>query len=430
MMTDAEFFASGHTLLKRMIAWGPLKFAAFLGATAVILLLVPARIVGVYSFPWRGENVGFWFEPNWSFVYAIVLPFLFGSFVHMISLMRRALRRLTSEQLHVITKNGKPAKDFEKYISNRLARRARSLMITSTSLAASLTILDFANDVGTVALYRPRMPSHVDWSTMFVVNHAIPAARNLAFDVVAYSAEGLAIFLGFFFILKFWTFLMVFSDSLRHTNVAFEFDPLVHDPEQRLGLGPLGEFMNVYLTLVIVFEFYILGRRLQLIGKGSDFTISTYLGALTSGAQSVANALSNVLNAKFYQWNTIDFGLWLLLICLTLPLIVGAYFPLWTLRRYVARRRNELWDESARAHEDAKRGGKDAEATKLKIRMKQLEHTQLWPNGDMLGWHLMAISVAIGLAAWAPPLCAYLIALAVVFNLGRWLIRVFRPTSA
>ena len=129
-----------------------------------------------------------------------------------------------------------------------------------------------------------------------------------------------------------------------------------------------------------------------------------------------------------YQWQTIDAGLWALLIFLTLPLVVGAYFPLWTLRRYVRKRRDDLWTESARAHESAKERGDEAEAEKLAKKMKQLEGTQLWPNGDASGWRLLLGSVMIGIGAWAPPLCASLLAAAATLELGKLVLLGVRRT--
>jgi hypothetical protein len=226
-------------------------------------------------------------------------------------------------------------------------------------------------------------------------------------------------------VLKFWQFLNVFSSTFRNENTAYEFHPLIYDPDRRLGLRPLGAFMNLYLLLVLIFEIYVLGRRLQLVGKAGNFSLSTYLTSLAGGARGLAN----ILDERMYQWNTIDAGLWALLIFLTLPLIVGAYLPLWTLRRYVRKRRDDLWADSARAHERARECGDDVEADRLVKRMALLEQTQLWPNGDARGWRLLAASLAVALAAWAPPLCAALIALAVTLELGKWLVGLRRSVG-
>ena len=109
----------------------------------------------------------------------------------------------------------------------------------------------------------------LDWTTMFVTG-TVRYGSNVAFDVVAYAIEAFVIFIGFFFVLKFWLFLSVFSSTLRSDASDYEFQPLLHDPDRTLGLRPLGRFMNLYLFLVIVFEIYILGRRLQLIGKAAS----------------------------------------------------------------------------------------------------------------------------------------------------------------
>jgi uncharacterized membrane protein YhaH (DUF805 family) len=415
-MSNADFFASGHAALKRLIAWSPTALGVRLALAAIVCLMLPARLIGVHSMPTPGDDRGFWFEANWSLMFPLVLPVLFAGFNYMIGLIRHALDVLTSEQLRVIIKRKEATHDFDRYISEHLAESATPLTLAASGLAIVLTLADVWHVLPSI-VHRATRPTYVDWTTMFA-NGRVDYWSNVAFDVVAYTAEGLAIFLGFFFILKFWLFLKIFSDSLRDDAVGYEFNPLVHDPDRRLGLRPLGAFMNLYLLLVIVFETYVLGRRLQLVGKSGLFSVSAYLSALASGARGV----KNLFDPRMYQWNTIDTGLWLLLIFMTLPLIVGAYFPLWTLRRYVRKRRDDLWAESARAHEEAMTQGDEVEAAKLAKQMQVLEDAQLWPNGDATGWRLLAVSLALGIAAWAPPLCAALVALAIALELGKWVI--------
>jgi len=401
--------------MQRVIAWGPIAFAVRLGLTMVLLLMMGSCVAGVHTFPVRYEDRGFWFEPHWSLMFVVVFPALFGGLVHMIPLMRDAVARLTSERLRVITKGGAPAADFESYLATRLSSNATLFSVVCASLAILLTFVHGYSLF--IFVLSGRGAPIVDWSTMFSVGAADPV-KNLIFDLLAYSIEAVVIFIGFFFVLKFWLFLSAFSRTFRDDRTGYEFQPLVYDPDRRLGLRPLGAFMNLYLSLVIVFELYILGRRLQLIGKHGQYSITNYLTTLFDGARS----FRTILNQDLYQWHTIDAGLWALLIFLTLPLVVGAYFPLWTLRRYVRGRRDDLWSECARAYEGAKEAGDEAEAQRLLQRMNLLQHTQLWPNGDARGWRLLTLSVAIGLAAWAPPFCVWLLAVGSTIEFGKWLV--------
>ncbi|MCU1231188.1 MAG: hypothetical protein JWO97_4072 [Acidobacteria bacterium] len=401
--------------MSRFIDWGPVAFGVRLGIAAAVLLLLPAAIVGVHSFPLPGDDRGLWFEPNWSLVYVIVFPSLFGGLVHIISLMRNALRLLTSDAVRVILRDGEPAADFEAYIAKRMAAGATRFRWLCISLAIILTAVHGAT-LARFLITREGMPPVLDWTTEFTTGR-IPFRANVAFDLLAYSVECFVIFVGFFFVLKFWFFLNIFSRALRDESTDYTFNPLINDPDQRLGLRPLGDFMNLYLFLVIVFEAYVLSRRLQLVGKSGDFTLSGYVTALADRAHLLGNALSE----RMYQWHTIDAGLWALLIFMTLPLIVAAYFPLWTLRRYVGKRRLDLWEESVRDHDEAVKREDDIEAARLWKKMSQLKSTQLWPNGDSEGWLLLSGSVAISIAAWAPPFCAWLIGLAATIGAGKLL---------
>ena len=418
-MTNAEFFASGHPVLKRVIAWGAVAFSVRLALMAIVLLLAGARIAGVHSFPLDGDDRGFWFEANWSLMYAIVFPGIFGGLIYMINLMREALARLTAPDLHVITKKRSDTPDFEEYISAEMARHGRGFTWFCIALALTLTAVH-AGSLAAFLIRRRNPPPILDWTVMFTTGR-VTYGSNLAFDVLAYAFEALVIFLGFFFVLKFWTFLTVFSRALRDRDNPYTFDPLLWDRDTRLGLGPLGAFMNLYLLLVIIFELFVLGRRLQLVGKGGVYSLSEYMTMLVDGATKFGNAV----NENLYQWPTIDAGLWASLIFLTLPLIVGAYLPLWTLRRYVRKRRDAMSDATARAYEDAKQRGDEAAAGELRREMEQLERTQLWPNGDAVGWRLLTGSVAIGVAAWAPPLCAGLIGVAFALEIGKRIIPKF-----
>jgi hypothetical protein len=418
-MTNAEFFASGHAILRRLIAWGPIAFGVRLGLAGALLLLLGARIAGVHSFPVGDDDRGFWFETNWSLMYPLVWPAVFGGLVYMINLMRDAIARLTSEPLGVIRRKG-DAPDFGDYIASEMSRNVAGFTTVCITLAVVLQGIHAATLVQFL-IRRRGAPPMLDWTTMFVSGRPSFTA-NVVFDAVAYVFEAFIIFLGFFFVLKFWMFLQVFSRALRDDAAPYEFHPLVHDPDQRLGLRPLGRFMNVYLVLVIVFEVYVLGRRLQLIGKSGVFSLSEYLTAMVD----VVSNYKIALDPRMYQWSTIDGGLWGLLIFLTLPLIVGAYLPLWTLRRYVAKRRDDEWAASARAHEEAKERGDDAAAESLARKMQFLQKTQLWPNGDAIGWRLLVTSVAIALAAWAPPLFVAIAGVAVTLQVGKWLIGI-RP---
>ena len=412
-------------MLKRAIAWGPVAFSVRLGLKGVALLLIVARIIGVHSYPQNGDNRGIWFEPNWSVMYTIVFPAVFGGLIYMITLLRKALGRLT--QIAVIRKAVNGSDDhvpaFEAYVAAEMAKSARPLTWVCAGLAVTLSVIHGAGLIFFL-LSRGRPPVD-DWTTMYRLG-SVPFWGNLLFDIVAYSFECFIIFLGFFFVLKFWLFLHIFSLALRRSGVPYEFDPLVHDPDQTLGLRPLGEGINLYLLLVVVFETYVLGRRLQLITKAGEYTLSEYLTKLVDGSWS----FQRVIDPRLYQWNTIDAGLWALLIFLTLPLIVGAYLPLWTLRRYLKQRRDDLWLESARAHDDARRRGDEQEASALEKRMLQLGKAQLWPNGDASGWRLLGLAVAIALAAWAPPLCAALVATGLGVEIASSVVRSLKSRRA
>jgi len=159
-----------------------------------------------------------------------------------------------------------------------------------------------------------------DWSVAFVFTD-VSRTANLAFDALAYTVQGVAIFLGFFCLMKFWLFMQAFSISLRDRGRPYEYKPWLYDPEHRLGLKPIGRIFNIFLLIVVAFQVYVLIHRLQQIHLRGSYRINEYLNKLFSGR----NTFTSVTDGSLYSWQTIDEGTWLLLILMTLPMIAVAY---------------------------------------------------------------------------------------------------------
>jgi hypothetical protein len=402
-MDAAGLVVSGHRYAEKIVRSGPLKFAGWLSVAAIIALLLPARFIGVHSLPGTNEDVGIWWQANWSLQFVVVLPAIFGGFVALAYWSHGALGTLCDAKRSVIVKSdGAPADDYHTYISRLLRTSARRVTWTAIVLAIILSLVDILTVVRAVRQWDQRGSLdgyESDWSVAFTFTD-VSRSANLAFDALAYTVQGVAIFLGFFCLMKFWLFMQAFSISLRDRGHPYEYKPWLYDPEHRLGLKPIGRIFNIFLLIVVAFQIYVLIHRLQQIHLRGSYRINEYLNKLFSGR----NTFTSVTDGSLYSWQTIDEGTWLLLILMTLPMIAVAYFPLWKLRGYIKRSIEKFYDEDMLQLEAAKTRGDSETADRLQERIECWLKAEVWPNGDDAGWRLLGANVAISLAAWAPPL--------------------------
>lgn len=415
-----SFLAGRTAVLASVLNWNPVTFFVRTSLISVVLLLLPSYWLGIHDLTYGKQNVGFWYEPNWSLMFPIVLPAIFAGFLYLSSLMVTALRDLEDPNLRVITSESELR--LEDDFSQRFHRVRWITLATAAGLALLLVFLD---TLSLQAVYSaawrgdeipseylnwsgPLQASSQDWSTAFTFTPDVHWTSNLVFTLLAYSFEAGVIFLGFFFIFSFWRYFRFISQIINPArSTIFTFHPI--DTDTRLGLRPLGRIMNMYLGLVLIFEAYVFLHRLQLIGRSPRFTIPSYLGELLAAYPS----LPNLFDRRLLAFDSVNIGTWMLLIFMTLPLLAAAYFPIWTLRRYLAIRRDALWRDYAREHEAAVTRGDDKQAALLHTRMNMLNGVELWPNGDAAAYRLLSYAAALAIAAWAPPVLLALIALGV-----------------
>jgi len=104
-MDAAALVVSGHRYAEKIVRAGPLKFAGWLSFAAIIALLLPARFIGVHSLAGTNDDVGIWWQANWSLQFAVVLPAIFGGFVALAYWSYGALRTLCDAKRSVIVKS-------------------------------------------------------------------------------------------------------------------------------------------------------------------------------------------------------------------------------------------------------------------------------------------------------------------------------------
>lgn len=435
-MTTREFFFKGNPITGRVFTVPVGRFVLSFSGLAIVMLLL-AKAINIHSIPCGERNYGFWFKYfNWSVMYVFILPVIFGTMVVLSERIKASVLKLCGAPLHVITK--KPGFDTPEYpelLSDRLSRAARPIFWIAFLLALLIWVADTQDMWRGFYLDRlnhGQFPATVqpDWDTAYTgfsfskyqrycgemvspceqlncSGYKPPSWKaNLFFNVLPYTFQGIVVYLALFWVAKFYWFLHSFSDLMRFDDSPYQFNPLDNpeDPDTRLGLRPMGRIFNGFLLITLLFQAYILYNRVELISLASPGT---------SRLRVFRDLLLHPLNAGFH-FDTLSLTEWILILFMGVPIIVICYFPLWTLYRYVLRRRYEAWEENARAFADAVQEGNNQLAEELKKKMGVLQKANVWPNGDSTARRFLIIMIVLAVAAILPPLLPFLLGVGII----------------
>lgn len=255
-----------------------------------------------------------------------------------------------------------------------------------------------------------------DWSTAYALQpengwHAPSRGVNAAFDIVAYLFQVAYIFLAFYWVGKCCFFFITFSRLMIGKNARYKFIPKDAHPSLRMGLRRLSPFFNSFLVMTSLFLAFVLYHRFQLMQRGCQMGFPKFVSQVMSGMKDPAVILN--FGHPIYGMGCLDIGMKLLLICLVLPIVVIAYFPLGILRHYATERRDVKLQELGAKLEDALASDPSDEANaklvkNLDDRIKRLQNSCVWPNGDRAALYFLGTIVVLALGAWLPPLLVIL----------------------
>lgn len=351
----AAFMYRRHKRLSVFYSAAPFRLGLSLSVAAIILLIVPAFVCHVAlikdnaAVAWQG--VGFWQRWNWSLMYAVVLPIIFGSTAALSRSSFFVLRGLVEpapEAVATVTKkSGAHAADFTEEISKYVARFTRYVFWGVLTLSLILALLDTIQLIlGFYGFIHGRglaSELDLDWS----IASALPTPRfyfygfsrpavpwNIVFDVLAYSAQTAAATLGLFWIVQYWLILNTFSRFLVDPGVDFQFHPWWSDPDFCMGLGSVGKLFNRFLVISLLFQIYVVGHRYQLIARAGH-PLKSYAAEILAAPRDIT-----VLRAHIY-FDSCTPGMMLLLIFVLLPVAVIAWVPLVRFRSYLRGVREE-----------------------------------------------------------------------------------------
>jgi hypothetical protein len=425
-MNTREFLFKGHPIMGRVFTM-PLKiFAALFSGSAILLLLLPAWLVNIHLISCSSGNYGFWLKWNWSILYVIVLPAIFGMMIVLSSHLESGVLKLCCAPLNVITrKSGVETSEYPELLSARVARSARPIVVIALLLAVVILAAD-TRDLWVGFYYDNKFGNKVqpDWDTAYTgfakdkyetyckdtaepceqircESYSPPSkTANLLFDLLPYTFQGFVFYLAFFWVSKFYWFLHSFSALMRFEDSPYQFNPLDNpkDPDTRMGLRPMGNIFNGFLIITVLFQIYIFYYRIELVSLARHVSRWSYFKGLFTN-----------LTSMDFAFGTGTVSAWLLIIFMNVPIVVICYFPLWTLYRYVRRRRYEAWVAHARAFADAVQNQNEELSAELEAKMNILQRANVWPNGDKTARRFLIIMVVLAVASIFPPLLPYLI---------------------
>jgi len=174
------------------------------------------------------------------------------------------------------------------------------------------------------------------------------------FDIVAYMFQTGLIFLGLFFLMKYWMFLRAMVQIIDRDRPPYEFKPWVGDLYRRLGLKPLGSVFNLFLTVIVLFQLYGLYHRIELIDAAHNTPAGTYLKTIWNVIRSHKDrgnlaqlwALVKLPIQDYACANLANPSSWLPLLLSIPPILVVSLLPLGRLFWYLRREKKLLMDEA------------------------------------------------------------------------------------
>jgi hypothetical protein len=429
-MTKKSFLFQKNPRWGWFFAESPLRTALLFSTISILLLILPAWIL---KMPADGGEQFITKKPNWSLMYPIVIPVLFGGMVCLCKEMKRALIRLLKTKV-ILPQNGKTRTSLFQVVSDRLSEQSRRLLLFS--ITATLIIIAVDTWDVWVGYCNGNFDRGADWETAFRYwpgkfrfhnDNDYIKQQDLVFTIIAYSFEAAASLISFYWIGKYWQFLRCLAEIIRGRNSNYKFSPLIHDPKHRFGLYPLATLFNGFLMLTVVFQLYGLYHRLQQHEhyrrnqSGMQYLVSLFEDD-KKGSENVTKETEEKKEPKLslaglyklknqdYSFDTLRHTSTMLpLILTTIPFVVISFLPLGVIRVTVKKYCNKEYDKNIRALNDAINSGRKEEAEIYKLRQAALEKANIWPNGDLPGWGFLCLIVVLSIGAWLPPLLVYLV---------------------
>ena len=416
------FLLEGNPRLQRIFGVSSAAFVAIACAPGTLMLILAAA-AGVASVPARfpggyAEDLGIWWQANWSFTYIVVVPALLVSARRLSARIERSMDDLTETEV-IVPADETDGTSITADVRARFRANARALTWTCLAVSVAFLVVDTWPLVSWTRAQMLAMrvgetcaPAAVemDWSTAFAdascwgttqldpdFVHPSPLA-NVSFNVYAYALQTFWVFLALLMISRIALFFYYLADYFAREQGKFRIEPLWDDPLRRLGLTALGQIYNLMLSMLLLFELYVVAHRLQQIADHQQISVIAYLRELTRAVDEP----SRWLDPELLHLATIDAGTWFAILIVAPLVFMICWFPLFRIRNYIEERRIELTKEYARARKAAHEQGDEAATEAFDRKARALHEANVWPNGDRAAWRFLYAMIALWVGSIVP----------------------------
>lgn len=416
----------GHGAVGALFTSNPWLVALTATGLVILCLHLPAWLLGLgHVFDKDGRDVGFFVKYHWSLFYPLLAPVLIVLGIFAFRRMRDAVYQLIEKSDRripvIVNEDGSIAYGYPEHVSKTLASWAGRIAPVAALAAIVITAID-TKDLWPGFFNGDHFPdSRVqEWDTAFRPCHPniVHGGKwaNFAFDLVAYGFQTSIVFLGLFFLLKYWAFLRSMIRIIDARFPPYRFEPWVCDKRRRLGLKPLGWVFNLFLAVVVLYQVCCLYHRIELIDSHNSKPLFTYVTGLweavkppkkDGGDAAVMEKVWAIckLPTSNCAWSDLTIpSTWVPLIWMLPPILVVCVLPLGRLFWYLRRELDVLTDQTGVKLAQAK-SNEDRELVKeMEERLKCLQETTIWPNGSLAGNIFLILSIALLIGSICPPL--------------------------
>ena len=416
------FLLSGNPLLQRLFSGSYFIVGLRLMSPGAVVMLL-AFGFGVASIPvvyadGSPTDVGIFWQPNWSLLHVIIVPILLLVGRRLSEHIEESLSDLEEMKVMVPRDPGE-SRGLVSELRARIESSAPRLLLMVVAATAFITLIDtFHIYSGYVAHIRAPAAAgpcsfvfdELDWSVAFLERacwgaiqvdpefQAPGLATNLIFTTLAYALQTAVIIVTLIWLGKVAQFFFFLSSSIRGGDRSFTIEPVWEDPVKRLGLTPLGNIYNIFLTLILVFELYVAAHRIQQIALVKGITVWTYV----QGLVQVVSTPSEWFDPEVHGFVTADAGTQFGIVGIALPVLIVCWFPLFRIRQYLQDKKAELSKEFAIQRAEAAKAGEEGRAEEFARRARLLEEANVWPNGDKTAQRFLVVMVVIWIGAVVP----------------------------
>jgi phosphatidylethanolamine-binding protein (PEBP) family uncharacterized protein len=408
------FLFERHPLLGRLFGARPWMVFCLFAVIALVGLDLPAWLLNLHSLPHEGwdnsipgactvdlpeNDRGLFHQYNWSIVYTVAVPLYFAFAAKFSTMLRGAAIGIARRPGGVI--RGSRERPFVAFLHDEVTRYARATLVFAWGVTFAVMAID-TRQLWEAFLFDQFSCLRPYWAMGFFHENRVDYDRNIAFNLIAYSMQGMFVFLLAFVTAKFFLVLHIVSRTIRGRYNAvvrptgddrYVFDPYWGDPEHRMGLGPLGRPYNAYIILTLLVTLFAVLYRMQTIGeKGGLHAYWADFGALLGGDFSQLGELG--------RWDAMTSGMKVMLVALAIPCVIIIYFPLLRIRSFLRQQRvaqlricsglrtSPLLAEQREVHLDI---------------IDAVVRTNVWPNGDGIALLAMYSWISLYLTAVYPP---------------------------